>query len=147
MGEHIYTETILVSAPAEVVWAVLADVARWPEWTESMREVALLDSPPLREGSRVRIKQPRLPTVTWTVEDVVPVRSFSWAAHSRGVHTVADHRLDPTPNGTLVTLELRQNVPLAGVFHRLFGGLTRRYLRMEAEGLKRRAESVPRGAP
>lgn len=147
MGERIYTETIVVSAPAEVVWDVLADVARWPEWTESMREVGLLDSPPLREGSRVRIKQPRLPTVTWTVEEVVPVQSFSWAARSGGVHTVADHRLDPAPDGTVVTLELRQNVPLAGVFHRLFGGLTQRYMRMEAEGLKRRAESGPHVRP
>jgi uncharacterized membrane protein len=141
MGEQVYTETIVVSAPAESVWDVLADVARWPEWTASMRDVQLLDAPPLRAGLRVRIKQPRLPQVTWTVQDVVPVRSFSWAARSGGVHTVADHRLDPTPDGTRVTLELRQSVPLAGVFHRLFGGLTQRYMRMEAEGLKRRAES------
>ena len=140
MGQHVYQEQVSVDAPAEVVWAVLCDVERWPTWNESVRSLTLLDAGPLRIGSRARISQPRLPTTTWTVDTLEPGRSFSWTVRSPGMRGVGDHRLQPEGSGCLVTVEIRQTGPLAGLAAVLFGGVTRRYLRMEAQGLKAKAE-------
>lgn len=150
MSERVYTEETTVRASAEVVWEVLADVAQWPTWTDSVTAAAIVDgapplrdgAPPLRNGVQVRIKQPQMPAMTWTVTQLVRNRSFAWTSRSAGVTTVADHRIADAAEGSRVTLEIRQTGPLAGLVHALFGKRTQRYLRMEAAGLKARAESL-----
>ncbi len=56
---------IRINASPDVVWETLADVERWPEWTRSVRSVELLDGT-LADGHRVRIRQPKLPSLAWT---------------------------------------------------------------------------------
>lgn len=141
MAERTWTERITVDAPAETVWRVMLDVATWPTWTASMTSVTVLEPGPLRVGSTVRIRQPRLPATVWTIDALVPGRSFSWRSRRPGVRTVAEHVIEPDAPGCTVTLVVRQSGPLAGVSARLFGGLVRRYMRMEAEGLRRESES------
>lgn len=68
-------------------------------------------------------------------------RSFSWTLQSPGIRSVALHRVDSSADGCLVTLEIRQAGRLAGLTRLLFGGLTKRYMRTESEGLKQRVES------
>lgn len=135
------SDTIEIAAPAAVVWAVYADVERWPEWTASVTSVALEPSGALARTSRATIKQPHLPRVVWTVTDIEPEREWTWANHSPGAHTIATHRLSPLDSGrTRVDLSIDQR----GVLGRPIGWLvrrtTRRYLRMEAEGLRGRSE-------
>ena len=136
-----HEETIRIAAPRQRVWDVLVDVARWPEWTESMTRVQPVTPGPLAVGSEVRIKQPRLAATLMRVTALDPGRSFTWAAHSPGLTTEADHVLEPAGDGTTVTLRLRQRGPLAGLFSLLAGARFRRYVRMEAEGLKVRSEA------
>ena len=143
MAEYVYQEQISVQAPAESVWAVLSDVERWPTWTPSVRTVSLLGPKPLQIGSRVRIRQPRLAPMTWTVDRFVPGGSFSWTVHTPGVSGWADHRVDATGDGCRVTLQIRQTGRLAGLARLLYGRMTQRYMRLEAEGLKRHVESQP----
>jgi uncharacterized membrane protein len=128
-----------VNAPAERVWAVLADVARWPEWTDSIDDVRLhTDS--LRVGSTAAVKQPRLPRSTWLVTEVEPGRGFTWVSRSGGVTTRAEHAIEPAEPGCRVRLTLDQSGLLAPLVGALFGRLTRRYVDLEADGLKRRCE-------
>ena len=49
------------------VWAVMRDIARWHEWTASVRSIERLDDGPLAVGSRVRIRQPKVLPAIWTV--------------------------------------------------------------------------------
>jgi uncharacterized membrane protein len=134
--------TINVDAAPEVVWAVMIDVERWPTWTASMRRVERLDEGPFVPGCRVRISQPRLPPVTWQVSDVVPGRCFTWVASTPGLTSTAEHHVAPTPDGaSTVTLRLQQRGLLAPALRAVTSGLTERYLRLEAEGLKRESES------
>ena len=130
--------TFPVDAPADDVWAVLSDVARWPEWTASMKTVERLDDGELRVGSSARVKQPALPRVLWTVTDVVPGRSFVWEARSSGVHTKGIHRIEPDGDGSRVTLAIDQRGPMSWLVTLLYARRTKRYVAMEAEGLRSR---------
>ncbi|WP_439677768.1 SRPBCC family protein [Embleya sp. MST-111070] len=134
-----YHESIRIEATAERVWEILMDVERWPTWTASMSEVRRLDREPFGVGSRVRVKQPRLPATQWVVTECEPGRSFTWTSRSGGVTTHADHRIR-VDEGVTVELILRQSGLLTPLIGLIAGKLTRRYLRMEAEGLKERAE-------
>ncbi len=133
--------TVDTSAPPEVVWAVLSDVGSWPAWTASITSVRPLRADSLQVGSRVRIEQPRLPATVWTVSDLVEGERFSWTSTSPGVHTRASHCVVGTAAGSRVTLSIDQAGVLGWLVGRLYGGLMRRYVEMEAAGLERRSES------
>mgnify|MGYP002620563663 CR=1 FL=1 len=141
-----YEETTETSASPAQAWAALAAVSTYPQWTASMQAVEPLDGPDLRVGHRFRIRQPGLPVTVWRVSEVTEGRSFEWEAHAPGVHTVAYHRLEPLPTGgTRITIGIRQQGPLARLVGLLTAAKTRRYLALEAAGLKAAAEAVPVG--
>ena len=131
-----------IAAALDEVWTVLVDVEGWPSWTASVSKVKVLDGTPLAVGSRVRVRQPRLPATVWDVSSLEPGRSFTWTAAAPGVTTVADHRLEAQGDGVRATLALERSGPLAPVVDLLFRRLTRRYVTMEADGLKRRCEAA-----
>jgi uncharacterized membrane protein len=134
--------SIDIGAPRERVWQVLTDVERWPEWTASMRRVRYVTGDQLVPGSRVGIEQPRLPALIWNVTEVRPLEYFAWSTRSSGLTTLASHRLQEAPTGGVrVTLRIEQRGALGWLVGLLTARMTRRYLRMEAEGLKRRCEA------
>ncbi len=140
IGVMRFEDSARIDAPTQVVWETYTDVVSWPEWTESVTSVELLDPGPLRVGSRARIRQPRLPVAVWTVTEVVEGRSFTWVAKGPGLRSTATHRVDPDGAGALATARVDQEGPLGGLLGRLTAGLTRRYLALETAGLKARAE-------
>src|SRR4051794_6249973 len=139
-----YDDEVIIDAASDAVWAVYADVEHWPEWTKSVREVRYVSGDRVVEGARVRIRQPKLPTVTWQVATVEPGRSWSWESRAPGVHTVAMHTLEPLDaHRTRVRQAIEQKGPLAPISGWIYAKLTRSYLAMEAAGLKQRWEAGP----
>ncbi len=137
-----YRTSIQIDAPPEAVWTVLTDVERWPEWTASMQHVGFVEGAGLKRGAKVRIKQPRLPVTEWEVIEVEPNRFFTWQARTGGMTSVGDHRLSMTsPDRTTAELSIRQTGPLAPIIGLFTAGLVRRYVHLEADGLKCRSES------
>ncbi|WP_076259917.1 SRPBCC family protein [Intrasporangium flavum] len=135
--------SIDVDTDAAHVWAVITDVERWPEWTDSVTSLHLLDPAPLRVGSRALIEQPRLPRTQWTVTSIDEGREFVWEATGPGVHTVARHGVEPLDAGrSRATLSISQEGWLGSLVGRVYRGLTERYLSMEAAGLKARSEDA-----
>lgn len=133
--------TVAIDAPADLVWALLSDVERWPEWTASMSSVTLLD-PPLAVGSRATVEQPRLPPATWTVTALDDGVQFDWASQAPGLLTVGRHRVEVVDEGhSRAVLTVDQSGLLGPVARLAYGRLTRRYLEMEAAGLKTRSEA------
>jgi uncharacterized membrane protein len=131
----MHTEvTSSVHASADRVWAILADVERWPDWTASMRQIVL--DGPLAVGAVVKIRQPKLPATAWTVTEVTPGRSFVWESKAPGSRAVGEHEIRPTGDETCdVRLSIDQSGPLGSLIGLLYRGLTKRYVQMEADGL------------
>lgn len=143
-----FADEVTIAAPAERVWVVYSDVTRWSEWTASITSVELLDDAPgtpagaLAIGTRARIRQPKLPVAVWKVTELEPGRTWTWVATGPGVRSTATHTVVPTGADTCrVDSSLTQEGPLGWVIARAYAGLTRRYLAMEAAGLKARCEA------
>jgi len=136
-----FEASIEVAAPPEAVFAVYADVERWPVWTASVSKVERLDDGPLAVGARTRVRQPKLPVAVWQVTQLQPGRSFTWVARAPGLLTTALHVVTPSATGgSLVVASLEQD----GIFGPLVAGmsknLTEKYLDLELQGLKARCE-------
>jgi uncharacterized membrane protein len=139
------TKTIEIAASPERVWEVLSDVEYWPEWTESVTSARRVDDGPLKPGSRTRLKQPRLPEAEWVVTELEPGRSFTWVSTGSARNT-ARHDIEALPGGgSRVRLGFESAGLLGELVGRLYAGMIKRSLGMEAEGLKRRAESGASG--
>jgi uncharacterized membrane protein len=130
-----------IAADAATVWRIMTDFEAWPEWTASITSARRLDSIPLGLGSQVRIEQPKLQPATWTVTAWQPDHGFTWVSQSPGVRVTAEHRIAPLPEGCHVTLRVHFGGAMGWLIGLLAGKLTRRYLQMEASGLKAKAEA------
>ena len=135
-----YTRTDTIAAGPADVWAVLADVERWPDWTASMREITRLDSGPLRVGSTARVRQPSGRPMVWTVTELEPERSFTWTASAPGLRFTGFHELHPAGVGVQAVLTFTLTGRMSWLARLLAGGRIRRYVDMEAIGLKSHAE-------
>jgi uncharacterized membrane protein len=142
----ITEQSIEIDAPASVVWDVTVDVERWPEWTESVERVVPLSGPAIEVGKRFKVSQPRMPTLVWEVTDVQPGVSWAWHQRSPGGTTLATHQLEPQGSDrTLVRLRIEQRGPVGRAFGIFTRRMTKRYLDLEARGLKQRSEQLQRG--
>jgi uncharacterized protein YndB with AHSA1/START domain len=132
--------TVDIAASPERVWSVLSEVLLMPSWTDSITSVELDPPGPLAVGSRARIVQPKLSAATWVVTEVTAVRSFTWVSKAMGADVTASHTITPTSDGASVTLAIEYAGPTSTAVAGLTRKITTKYLRMEAEGLKKASE-------
>jgi uncharacterized protein YndB with AHSA1/START domain len=138
-----FSTTIEIGASPEQVWRVMSDVERWHEWTASITSVTPTSAGPFGLGSTADVKQPKLAKAHFVVTAWDPPRGFDWVAKNPAVTALGRHWIERTATGARVRLAVEFSGPLAAVIAWLYGGLTTRYVRMEAEGLKRRVETAP----
>jgi hypothetical protein len=144
-----FSITTEIDAPPAVVFAVMSEIERWPEWTPTVTRVERVGGAgaPLALGDRLKIVQPKVPPAVWTVTALEPGHGFRIISRSPGATVEANHWAEPTKagQGSRVTL----SVTFAGFLGRLIGwimrGLNERYIAQEAAGLKRRSEERARG--
>jgi len=141
-----FSVSVQIDATLERVWTVMRDVERWHEWTPTITSVQWLNGGPLRVGARARVRQPRLPPAEWTVTTIDDGRSFDWESRAPGLRVLARHTLEPGVVGTRVTLSIQYSGLLGGLVGRLTAAINKRYIALEADGLKRRAEANPERA-
>jgi uncharacterized membrane protein len=138
-----FEKSIEIDAPQERVWEVLSDLEAWPQRIETVETVELLTPAPIKAGSRVRLKQPKLPEGTWDITVWDAPTYFEWTQKTSGITSVAGHRVDPLGQGRArLTLTLEMRGLLMSVIGLFYRDLTNRYMTLEAEGMKRAAESA-----
>jgi uncharacterized protein YndB with AHSA1/START domain len=139
-----FSISIDIAAPPSMVWSVMSDIERWPEWTASVRRVTRFGKGPLRVASRALIRQPGFPPALWRVTAVEPGRSFTWKSGLPGLRVLAHHEVIAAAGGARATLALHFAGLLGPMFGRLTSRINNEYLHMEAAGLKRRSEARSR---
>jgi uncharacterized membrane protein len=146
MAKTHFSITVDIPAPTSVVWAVISDVERWPEWTASIARVKSLSPAPLQVGSRFKVHQPELPPASWRVTELNPGSDFTWVSGGPGVRVIARHAVEPVPLGSRATLSIGYEGWFGAWLARWVGKLNNHYLAMEAAGLKARAIEVSANA-
>ena len=122
---------------------MLSNLEAWPQRIETVDIVELLTPAPVGEGSRVRLKQPKLPEGRWEITVWDAPSYFEFRQQSGGVTNVAGHRVEALEEGrSRLTLTLDMRGLLVPVVAPFYKGLTNRYMTIEAQGVKRAAESV-----
>ena len=138
-----FEKSIDINAPQQRVWDVLSDIEAWPRRIETVDTVELLTPAPFAKGSRVRLKQPKLPEGIWEVTVWDAPSYFEWTQKTSGITSVAGHRVEAQGEGRArltLTLDMRGFlIPIIALFYKK---LTDRYMNLEAEGMKRAAESA-----
>jgi uncharacterized membrane protein len=138
-----FEKTVEIDAPQQRVWDVLSDLEAWPARIETVDVVELLTPAPITKGSRVRLKQPKLGEGTWEITVWDAPSYFEWTQKTGGITSVAGHRVEAMGEGRArltLTLDMRGFlIPVIALFYK---GLTNRYMNLEAEGMKRAAETA-----
>jgi uncharacterized membrane protein len=137
-----FEKSIEIDASQQRVWDVLSDLEAWPQRIETVDLVEVLTPAPIGEGSLVRLRQPKLPEGSWDITVWDAPSYFEWTQKSTGMHMVAGHRVEALGDGRArLTLTLDMGgllLPIAWFYR----GLTNRYTNLEAEGMKRAAETA-----
>ncbi|HEX3264524.1 MAG TPA: SRPBCC family protein [Candidatus Limnocylindrales bacterium] len=137
-----FERSIEIEAIQQRVWDVVSDVEAWPTRVDTVERIELLTPVPLGLGGKVRLRQPKLREGEWQVTTWDPPAFFEWVQKPGGMTIIAGHRVDAIADGRArLTLTIEMRGPLAPIFGRMYGGLTKDYLARECEGMKRAAEA------
>ena len=138
-----FEKSIEIDASQQRVWDVLSDLEAWPARIETVDTVELLTPAPITAGSRVRLKQPKLPEGSWDITAWDAPTYFEWTQKTGGTTSVAGHRVEALGQSRArltLTLDMRGLlIPIMLLFYR---DLTNRYMTLEAEAMKRAAETT-----
>jgi hypothetical protein len=140
---------VRIGRPIDVVFTMLADVERWPEWliATGIRRVQIVGGGPLAGGSKLVIDQSaagRAATIDAEVTGMeAPTRFALKGRDPEGITTQIEARLSSDGPVTVLDWRLRIGLPLR---FRMFEGLAapqvRRAAALDLEALKQRLESV-----
>ncbi len=125
MAEHTMSSITIQASPAQVM-AVIADFARYPEWTDEVKQAEILAADDRGRAERVRlvldagaIKDDHTLAYTWTGENEV-----SWSLVKSQMLRVLDgsYTLAPAAGGTATEVTYRLTVdvkiPMLGMIKR-----------------------------
>lgn len=91
---------IVIGAPRPAVWALLADIASWPNWHAAISRAEL--NGPFAPGSSFRWTSGGMAIVS-TLQLVEPERRLGWTGKALGTTTEHIWTLEDRSDGTLVT--------------------------------------------
>lgn len=142
MGERV-SDTTTVDAPLPEVMAVITDLARYPEWTEGVTAVEVLDTDTEGRPARARFTiDARVMELRYVARYRYTPSSVRWELEEGETVTQLDGSYDlderGTQTGVRYTLEADIAVPLPGFMKKR---AAKQVLDQGLAGLKRRVET------
>ena len=142
----VYRTTLPIAASADVVWAVLTDFERWPEWNPSVPAI----QGDVRLGSTLKLTlaMPGRPSakVKAQVTELVPERRLCWHGNIGNDRVFAGTRefdLAPQPDGTVLVTHVEDvRGLLFPVFRAVMGPAIQQHHDNLTTALKERAEAA-----
>jgi hypothetical protein len=125
------------AAPVEVVWRVMTEVERWPEWNPDVRDAAMDGA--LAEGTTFRWKAGP-GTIRSTLRAVQPMHLLAWTGKTLGIPAVHVYRLESRGGLTTVSTEESWSGLLARVFRSSLQRTLQKAIDTGLDALKREAE-------
>lgn len=95
----VASSEIWVAAPPELVWDVVADFKRWPEWNSDVKSMSV-DGPAAPGTTFTWRAGPG--TLTSTVQKVDRPTAIGWTGTTMGIRAVHVWRFEPREHGTVV---------------------------------------------
>jgi uncharacterized protein YndB with AHSA1/START domain len=130
-------QEIDIAAPAEVVWEVLTDFDRWPQWNPEVK--AMSWDGPLAPGSVFRWKAGP-GTIVSTLEEVDRPRYVRWRGRTMTIAAIHEWRFQDRDGGTHVETNESFSGGLTRLLRRTLQKQLDRALEEGLEHLKREAE-------
>lgn len=140
----VYRTTFPIAAPARVVWDILSDFARWPEWNPSVPRIS--GTCEIGSTASMTLAMPGRPSanVKATLTHVIPEHRLRWRGNvgtDRLFSGVRDFEIHAQPDGTvLLTHEEKVTGLLFPVFRAAMGRAIQRHHDGLNAALKQRAE-------
>jgi len=69
-NKYTIIKPIIVDAKPEVVFKILTEVGKWNLWTKSIKSITLLNKNRFEKGTKVKVVQPKLLSITWEVVEI-----------------------------------------------------------------------------
>lgn len=129
MAAHSLTLTREIDAPAEDVWHVLTHVEDSATILSGVSEIEMLTDGPYAVGTRWRETRTMMggsETEEMWVAEVDEPRSTVIRAEARGATYVTTFTLEPTENGTRLTMTFAGGMEKPGLVMRVLGPITSR---------------------
>lgn len=104
-----------VAAEDRIAWAVIADIASWPTWNPSARQVTVPTE--LERGAPFRYSSP-LGSMTCRLTQVDAPRELAWQGRLLTMDLVQVWHIEPDAAGSHVSLDASLSGLVARVFHR-----------------------------
>jgi uncharacterized protein YndB with AHSA1/START domain len=133
-----FQHTTDTTASAERIWQLWTDVAGWPRWDTALVS-AHLDNP-FAHNARGRLQSKGSPESAFTVVELEPGRSYTFAVPLLFAELRVRRALTPTPAGTSYTHEVSFVGPLGWLFGLMLGRQFRAMLPGVMEQLRLLAE-------
>ena len=142
-----FERVIEIDAPPATVWSVVENVDTWPSWTPTILSVVRQEAGAFGLGSTAKVHAKGFPENVLRVTEFTPGRSFTWEGPGGiGMRVVMGHAVEASGSGSLVTLTVTPAGPSAVFMGWLVGRLAKKNVNIEAESLKKRAESIARSS-
>lgn len=139
-----FDHTVRTSAAPGDVWAVWADVPRWPEWDIEL-ESASIEGGRFVLGARGTLRPRRGPASSFVVSEFEPEEGYAFATRLPLCELVVRRWLGESGDGgTTFTHEVSFVGPLSPLFGALLGGRFRAALPAVMENVRAIAERQPR---
>ena len=94
--------------PAAVVWSLIAEPARWHEWSPYVAGGEGLGEPEIEAGAVGTVVLRGGVRIGAEILDVVPGESWTWRVRGLRIH----HEVEPTPRGARLTMKPEGSGPL-----------------------------------